>query len=199
MMKILKNFSNKNWYDITLGEFNQLVNLGDSPTLGDLLSIIYKVDYKTLPIGKINKYKLDFLNTPVPRTPIKKYYKLNGVKYCANFDITKINGAQFIDFRNYSSNGAKLEDILSVCLVPKGHKYNDGYDISKVKKDALEMKITDAQTIGFFFLNQSLILLSCTQSSLIQNLEEMKEPQLQEAISRLKNLDLNNLMSYLYS
>lgn len=199
-MKILKIFSkSKNWYDITLEQFNQLSKLGKEPSVYEVIDIIYGVKSKELPICELTKYPVAFIGQEIPRTPIKKYYKLNGTKYTANFDITKINGAQFIDFRNYSSNGAKLEDILSVCLIPKGHKYNDGYDILKVKEDALKMKITDAYTIGFFFLLQSLILQEGTLSSLRQQLGKMKDQKIQEVVNQLESLDLSNLILSLYS
>lgn len=199
-MKILKIFSkNKTWYDITLEQFNQLSKLGKEPSVYEVIDIIYGVKSKEIPIGELSKYSVAFIGQEIPRTPIKKYYKLNGTKYSANFDITKINGAQFIDFRNYSANGAKLEDILSVCLIPKGHKYNDGYDILKVKEDTLKMKITDAYTIGFFFLLQSLILQEGTLSSLRQQLGEMKDPKIQKVVNQLESLDLSNLILSLYS
>ena len=152
-MKILKIFSrNKKatWDDITLEKFYQLNGLGKDPDIYDVIDIVYGIKSREIPVSELYKYSVAFLNKECPRRSIKKHYTLNGVKYNANFDITKITTAQFVDFRNYAINGAKIEDVLSVCLIPEGHSYNDGYDIIKLKVDCLQMPITEAQTISFF-------------------------------------------------
>lgn len=192
-MKILKIFSrNKKatWDDITLENFYKLTDLGKEPDVYDVIDIVYGIKSKEIPLNDLKKYSIDFLNKECPKRPIKKQYKLNGVKYDANFDITKITTAQFVDFRNYAANGAKLEDILSICLIPEGHNYNDGYEVQKLKQDILQMSITDAQTISFFFINQLYVLLLSTQSYLVNSMEEI--PEMKEIMNQLKNLDLGS-------
>lgn len=187
----IKDHKSKTWYDITLKQFNELSKLGDKAELGDLLRIVYDVEIRDIPISDISKYKLDFLKQPTPQEPIKKYYKINGTKYFACFDTTKLTTAQFVDFQNY----AKQNDFigcLSVCFRPKGTEYNDGsYDIDKAKQDIASLPITQALTISFFFKNQLVVLLSAIQSSLTSQLEEM--PETKKLAEIIETLDLANL------
>lgn len=190
-----RRITQRNWDDITLEKFYKLSKLGKSPNVYDVIDIVYDINCRELPIKDVPNYKIDFLNTTCPKRPIKKHYVLNGTKYNALFDITRISAAQFVDFRNYAATGAKLEDILSVCLIPEGHTYNDGYDIQQLKKDILQLPITDVQTISFFFINQLFVLLESIQSSLTSNLETMKTEETMKLKSLLENLDLPYLMS----
>ena len=66
--------------------------------------------------------------------------------------------AQWIDFQNYAREGYDdhLSDILSVVLVPEGHKYNDGYDLEKLKADLKRMTVGDALAVCFFFQRRFL-------------------------------------------
>ena len=198
-MNILKIFSrNKKvtWDDITIEKFYQLNDLGKNPDIYDVIDIVYGIKSKEIPVSELYKYSIDFLNKECPRHPIKSHYTINGVKYDSNFDITKITTAQFVDFRNYAANGAKIEDVLSVCLIPEGHSYNDGYDITKLKADCLQMPITNAQSIGFFFQKQLTALLQIIQYCLLRKLKGVKE--MQPLYNQLKEMDLHSLTSSLF-
>ena len=191
-MNIFKKFSKtKNWYDVTVGQFTELSKYGDKLQLGDALRIVYGVDLNTTPLADLHKYKLDFMKTEIPREPIKKYYKINGTKYFACFDTTKLTTAQFVDFQNY----AKQNDFigcLSVCFRPNNTEYNDGsYDIDKVKQDVASLPITQALTISFFFRNQLTTLFLAIQSFLTQQLKETEDTKKLGEI--IETLDLANL------
>ena len=198
MKNILKTWlhrkQNVNWYKITVNQFIELSKYGDKLTTEDAVRIIYNKDYNNIPLSEISKYNLSFLKTEVPREPIKKYYKINGMKYFACFDTTKLTTAQFVDFQNY----AKQNDFigcLSVCFRPKGTEYNDGsYDIDKVKQDIASLPITQGLTIAFFFKNQLVVLLSAIQSSLANQLEEI--PETRKLAEIIETLDLANLEYY---
>lgn len=178
MLNLFKKTKSRNirktWYDITLGQFQELCQLGDTPDFADLLRIIYNVDLRTIPISTIAKYNVEFLRKPTPRTSIKDHYLLNGTKYKASFDLTNLTTAQFFDFRNYAQKNDSV-GVLSCCVIPEGHEYNDGYDIENVKKDLLDLPITDAQTISFFFINQTIVLLKATESYLNNQLKKNPE------------------------
>lgn len=180
-MRIFKNFkkktniiSPKNWDDISVKKFYQLVALGQNPKLEDLLKIVYDVNIKDIPIKDITKYNLDFIKEDIRRKPIQKTYKLNDTIYNACFELPSISTAQFFDFRNYSQKN-DFVGVLSCCLIPDGHEYNDGYNIEKVREDIENMPITRAQTISFFFLNQTTVLLEAILQSSTQQLKKNPE------------------------
>lgn len=199
MKNIFRNFlhrpkrvKSKNWYDITLKQFNDLVALGDNAKIGDLLKIVYDIDLKDIPITDISKYKLDFLKKPIPRESIQKSYTLNGTKYIANFELPSISTAQFFDFRNYTEQNDYI-GVLSCCLIPEGKEYNEGYDSDKVRTDIESLPITQAQTISFFFWNQTAVLLEAilqsSTSQLKENPEMKENKELQSLLKKLEKLD----------
>lgn len=69
-------------------------------------------------------------------------------------DFRKIETCQYIDFQTYAPDLDKhLVEFLSVILVPKGHRYNEGYDILEVQQAIRdEMSVTDGVSIAGFFL-----------------------------------------------
>ena len=92
-----------------------------------------------------------------------KKIKINDQVYNVNYNIGKLNMAQYIDFqqtiikKNYLEN---LPALLSIFIIPKGHKYNDDYDILALRK-VLENNITldDAHSIIFFLKTKSISLI----------------------------------------
>lgn len=201
--KIRKKYNiikKKSWDDISIAQFNALCKLGKDTKLEDVLKIVYDVDLKDIPLKDIAKYDTTFISKPIPRRPIKKYYMLNGTKYNANFELPSISTAQFFDFRNYAEKNDYI-GVLSCCLIPDGKEYNDGYDIEQLKTDIASMPITEAQTISFFFWNQTAVLLEAIlQSSTYQlkkNPETKENKELMNLLSQIEKMDLLNLTSYL--
>ena len=92
-----------------------------------------------------------------------KKIKINDQVYTINYNIGKLNMAQYIDFqqiivkKNYLEN---LPALLSVFIIPKGHKYNDDYDIIELRR-ILENNITldEALSIIFFSKMKSISLI----------------------------------------
>ena len=92
-----------------------------------------------------------------------KKININGQVYNVNYNIGKLNMAQYIDFqqtiikKNYLEN---LPALLSIFVIPKGHKYNDDYDILELRK-LLENNITldEALSIIFFLKTGSISLI----------------------------------------
>ena len=92
-----------------------------------------------------------------------KKIKINDKVYTINYNIGKLNMAQYIDFqqiivkKNYLEN---LPALLSIFIIPKGHKYNDDYDIIELR-NILENNITldEALSIIFFSKMKSISLI----------------------------------------
>lgn len=92
-----------------------------------------------------------------------KKMKINDNVYNINYSLDKLNMAQYIDFqqtivkKNYLEN---LPTLLSIFIIPKGHKYNDDYDILELR-NILENNITldEALSIVFFLKTKSISLI----------------------------------------
>ena len=92
-----------------------------------------------------------------------KKIKINDQVYKVNYNIGKLNMAQYIDFqqtivkKNYLEN---LPALLSIFIIPNGHKYNDDYDIIELRR-ILENNITldEALSIIFFSKMKSISLI----------------------------------------
>lgn len=183
----------KTWTDITVAQWLQLSERGADLTLEEGLRIVYGVELNDLPVSEVARYSLAFLKEEPKREPIRKTYRLNGHKYAACFDTTKLTTAQFADFQNYSKSN-DFVGCISVCLIPKGREYNDGYSIEQVRHDVESMRITQALTIAFFFRNQLAILLLAIQYSLGDSLETI--PEMKRLAEIIKRADLHSLVSF---
>lgn len=92
-----------------------------------------------------------------------KKIKINDQVYKINYSLDKLNMAQYIDFqqtiikKNYLEN---LPALLSIFIIPNGHKYNDDYDIIELRK-ILEnnMTLDESLSIIFFLKTKSISLI----------------------------------------
>lgn len=165
----------------------------------NLLEVIFGVDARSLPVKEINKYvkQLDFLSSECkPSTP-KKHYTVNGKKYDSHIDLTVMTTGQFIDYQNYSKDN-KIEQLLSVFITPEDKEYGKDYDVLEVQKDLLQMPITDAYAIAFFFKRQLKAYCSLFRSYLKKSIKSLKmdKEKKKEALNALNKVDLYNLVSY---
>ena len=92
-----------------------------------------------------------------------KNIKINDNVYTVNYNIGKLNMAQYIDFQQTIVNKNYLENLpalLSIFIIPKGHKYNDDYDILELR-NILEnnMTLDEALSIVFFLKTKSISLI----------------------------------------
>lgn len=194
------------WENITLKQFYEIqsiLSVTDDWTALNLIDAIYNVDCQNLPVNQLSKFDISFIKEPIPEVKLKKYYTLNGVKYNSNYDITKVTVAQFIDYQNYLKEPEiRLEKLLSVFFMPDGCKdYNTGYDIIKVQEDLLDLPITVAQSIGFFFGRQFKLLFLIFRYYLIKQVKKLKmeKTKKKELIADIRKMDLWGLASSLTS
>lgn len=193
------------WKDITLKQFyeiKEICEIDNKYRVLNLIDTIYGIDSANLPINELGKYPIDFLNKEVPNVKLQKIYTLNGRKYDSSCDLTTITVAQYIDFTSYTQkDNPKYEEILSVFFIPKGHQYNDGYDMQQVQDDLLALDICTIQTAAFFFRNQLLVFLEAFLAYFKKSLKKMnlKKEQLKEIENLLKKADWPSLALYLTS
>ena len=90
---------------------------------------------------------------------------------------------------------------ISCFFIPEGHKYNDGYDMLKVKEDVGDLPITTGNALAFFFKSQYITLLVLSQRSSLKKMKEVgmskkKLKEMQEALTTLGIANLASTLSY---
>ena len=195
----------KTWKDITLRQFNKIQDLlqeVDEYTTLNIIDVIYDVDSANLPAMEVmNKYahSLDFLMTTIPTNEkLKETYTINQREYNSNINLTQMTTAQFVDYQNYSKeNPVDISKCLSVFIIPKGHTYNDGYDLKQVQEDIKDLDMVTINTLAFFFKKLYILLLETTLLCLTQDMKKMNIPtqKKEEILNQLKQIDLASLAS----
>ena len=196
------------WKEITVNEFIQLEQLlkADIPEsyrtahVVALLSNMSLDEVEDLPISTFMNLsnQISFIQEQPKYNDVEKEYTINGRVYELHADITKISTAQYIDYQNYSNEEEKdITKLLSCWLIPKGHKYNDGYDMIEVIKDAGDMMLQDAMGICFFFPKQLAASILILKQYLYKNLKKMKKENPKITKEKIKELEIlcNNLAS----
>lgn len=182
--------------DFTIKEFEQLqqlLNIDKKITKRnakeiDYISIfqLFGEDFTKLnAIEFSNKWK-KISNMTLSNKKISPKYKLNGKRYKVMMNLTKLNAAQFIDLQQIIQNGSKLNELISIYFIPqkrtwlgyKTMKYNDGYDMMKLRDEIYEnMTMSVAQSMSDFFLKTSTQLLAVTQIYLKKKLMMTKKKE----------------------
>lgn len=118
--------------------------------------------------------KAGFLRTaPIPG-PVAKCYKVRGFDLIPVTDTRKMTAAQYIDFQTFAQDqNNRIAELLSCFLVPRGMRYNDGYDVLEVQTAIREnLAITQALGLLAFFLSK---LRRSTISTLRSSIKAMKK------------------------
>lgn len=198
-------FKLKDWNDITVKQFYLIRDLLEEPddyTTFNIIDLLYEVDSANMTLQELSKYNnaLEFLNKDIPVVNLEETYTINGTEYKSGYNLTGLTAAQFVDYQNYAKDSDdRWENFLSVVFIPVGHKYNDGYDISKVKEDLLTMPITVVKSLVFFYTLQFESFLHHFLSSLKKTVKKMNLPKNQEKelLDKIQKADLANLDSFL--
>lgn len=118
--------------------------------------------------------KAGFLKTAPTPGPVAKHYNLRGLDLIPVTDARKMTAAQYIDFQTFAQDqNNRIAELLSCFLVPRGMRYNDGYDVLDVQTAIREdMTITQALGLLAFFLSK---LRRSTISTLRSSIKAMKK------------------------
>lgn len=190
------------WKDITIARHKAIMDVYRDYEIyekDDELQLLY--DLTTAVYGKpkdwLDKMKvkeanewantLAFINE-TPRVKVAKgEYTLNGHRYKVSMNMQEITTAQYIDFQQMADKADDMPaEFLSIILIPDGHKYNDGYDISKVVYDIENyMSVEDCLSLSAFFL--SLLRLSMRRS--LHSLVRMERKARKEGLMTEEQLD----------
>lgn len=151
---------------LTLAQYQEIQAVQKDESLEDIdkhtriLSILTGVPEDELMHLPITEYtelsaKAQFLSAEAfnPGRMAKKYI-INGMELIPVTDFRKLETCQYLDFQTYAGDLDKyMAELISVLLVPKGHRYNEGYDIIELQGHIRqEMSVTDGATIVGFFL-----------------------------------------------
>lgn len=168
----------------------QLVSILSDMTEDEVLSLEL-TQYKAL------NQKLSFLLQEPPKRMIANVYKIGGYELETMLAIDKMSVAQYVDYQTFVKDTDKfLVEMLSIFLIPKGHKYNEGYDIIEVQKAIRDnLSIVDAMSLSAFFLLWSQSLMKATLTCLTKKAKKMKKKmknpmeiqKMEEAIANLEN------------
>jgi hypothetical protein len=206
-----------NWDDITWKEYEQIEQILNTDIPSDykavhLVSILTGLDVsviENLPISHFNKLipHLAFLETE-PETHYHKFeYTINDREYELKGKIEEITTAMYIDYRAYMSEEDKdVIKLMSVFLIPKGHDYNDGYDMEQVMSDIGDMCWLDVRAASFFFRIQLAAYIEILKSSLQKTMKKTmkgktfkEKKEIKKQIQELEVSFNNSALSLLYS
>ena len=173
------------WNDITLDQFIQLSKTSDikddTEKMLAIGEIVYGDGINDLSIPEFSKKmnQLGFLSQEIPTSVPPKKVVLNGRKYFTDCLLGNITTAQYIDFQNHmkSTSDGKEANILSVFIIPEGHKYNDGYDMLEVINDIKSMPMPVVMSISFFFGRQFSVFMRIFQRYSKKRIQDLKLPK----------------------
>lgn len=139
----------------------QIVALLSGKTADELLS---------LPLAEYAQLRDDasFLYNEPKAHKVQNEYTLGGWVLCPTDDLRKLTTAQYVDYKEYvKQEKVSPAQLLSVLLVPKDKKYNEGYDIVELQGALEWMCILDVFALVDFFTQRlrTLMLASLTSSA----------------------------------
>lgn len=143
----------------------------------ELLAIYADTDIDTImsyPLTKYHKlverfYNDYFTDFSKAEPTIKDKYTAGDMVLVPMLDFTQITVAQMMDFSVLSTDPIEnIEKLLAIFLIPKGKKYNDGYDLMEVQKAILKMSFNELSPLLAFFLRwfngcRNHIQISCLE------------------------------------
>lgn len=156
------------WGEVTLNEYDSIMEICNDEGLSSaekdiaLIAILCGVEEKEVwnqTVENVNRLREDIKWVSEFNYP--KTIRFNSIKvgkYDCNVDVNVNNMtiAQYVDFQTYFKDAERYKaELLSVFFIPKGHKYNDGYEISDIINEIREnVSILTYNSVIFFFLQE---------------------------------------------
>lgn len=181
-MSIMNKYSKLNWYNVNLNQFILLQDAfkieDDTEKMISIAEIILGDDVTNLPLKEFNEQikRLEFLKEEIPSVVPPKKFEINGKKYFIDCLLGNITTAQYVDFNNHSNTG-DFAKMLSVFVIPEGHKYNDGYDMLEVINDIGMLPIPIVNSIAFFFGRQFSVFMRIFQRYSAKQIKKTNLPK----------------------
>lgn len=171
-----------NWNDISFKQYIDIDTIVKDTELTEeercfaLVQAVYGINLLNQPLTEYKKYvnSLTFLKEKMPEMTLNDTYEVNGTVYEFHRDVKDLTVGAFMDYQNYSKGEKNLDtyaNILTIFLIPKGCKYNDGYDIVKARRDMLDLPAPVALSMAAFF---NLLEKLCQSFPAIFNVEDLE-------------------------
>ena len=179
------------WNDIS---YRQLLDIREAANVEDenervcaIMEAVFGESVLDLPLKEFTEKckELSFLQKEIPNDLHVKNIKVNGREYYFDGLLGKITTAQYIDFQNYQKNNDE-QKVFSVFIIPKGHKYNDGYDMEQVFNDILDIPVPVLFSASFFFSRQFELFIKIFRRYSIKQMKKLGLPK--EAIENLEKI-----------
>lgn len=193
------------WANIT---YRTLLDIREAANIEDenervyaIMEAVYGEDVLNLPLKDFNEKckELSFLQKAIPNDLHVKNIKVNGREYYFDGLLGKITTAQYIDFQNYLKNEDE-QKAFSVFIIPKGHSYNDGYDMEQVFNDILDMPVPILFSASFFFIRQFELFIKIFRHYSIKQMKKTGLPkEVMENLEKVVNLSTTMMTTPLES
>lgn len=148
------------WADVFINDYYTLINAlsreNEAEAIIEVYSVLCDTDVDTIKkmpykdFQELTQEDVTWIYKPIVNKKVKTCITINGNEYFYNDKATKLTTAQFIDLQQLVSTNPKIEDLLSIILVPSGKKYGE-YDVDSVKEDFKKyLDIETAKSIANF-------------------------------------------------
>lgn len=182
----------KSWSEVTLAEYDKIMEICYNEDLSEAekdVALIALLCGKTedeiwqMPLEDIKFLKIDLMfltnDFNYPKTLSFKKLKIGDWELEVIPDLQKMTYAQFVDYQTYIKDTDRTGSapknkaaILSCFLIPKGKRYNDGYDLMELQRAIKEnVSILVYNSVWYFFLQRSKSLLNNSAISLASKLK----------------------------
>lgn len=152
------------WLEISFKQYVDIDTIVKDTELSDeertlaLCQAVYGINLLAQPLTEYRKYinSLSFLKDAMPYMTLNDTYEINGTVYEFHRNIKDLTVGQFMDYQNYSKGEKNLDtyaNILTIFLIPKGCKYNEGYDLVKARRDMMDLPAPVALSMAAFFFS----------------------------------------------
>ena len=182
----------KSWRDVTINEYYDLKEKLLDENIKEYEREIIRIAFVNniseddawgLPINEFRKLQVEALWLNEFKINEKVNFnniEINGEKYHIDTNLQNFTVAQYIDFQSFypkrRTNERILGNILACFIIPKGKKYAEDYEITKVVDDINNyLDIMTANEILFFFLKQYLISIRVTANYFNYQMKKMKK------------------------
>lgn len=193
MIKIIDNYRN-----LPVGKWLEILELSKDENVDELEQQVKTIAILTgltedevldLPIMEYKSLasKTKFLEKEYEgKLQIAKSYGLNGMELIPVKDFNKITTAQYVDYQTFSKEGDMyLVQTLSTLLVPKGKKYNDGYDMDAVQEAIREnLSVADVLSLYAFFLTKWVKSIKDSQTYLDKEIKKIPNKEMREKLMK---------------